>query len=740
MKTTSDPIKSLLRKGGMAWAAIMLAGMAVGQADTTTVNALEGLSLKDLLDVKIVSVSKKSESLFGAPLSASVVTKEEIERAGCTSIMEALRLVPGMIVRETTNGNYDVQMRGVYSGPNPQFDGNSVTSLVMIDGRPIFNYFKGGTFWETLPVDLNDVEKIEVVRGPSGALYGPNAVAGVINIITRQIADEGFYAVANSRQGSFQTFINNASLGYRSKKWSAIVSGNYQHRNRTQSSLYEFMRDQWFNEPEYMLTVLGDTVEEANKIYFQPRLAMEKYAGNIFVNYESSKNTAFHLSAGIQHSSVHKVFGENGVSPLTNPFSDSRYADLQANIAGFNARVSYVDGTQGPTEHNGDKYDFQTVETSVEYNITRGNFSFKPGYAYRSAVYDDTKYSDTAAQTGMFNSRGRITLNAFSLRAEYNMPGDKWRFVAGISNNTFNYPDETNLSYQLAATWKMKKKHLLRAVISRTPRSSNIYDTYVHQHISFFPSGYRKYTQFQLEGYKDLTLLTAFMGELGYRGRIADGLDIDVELFGIESKNYSMNVINRSYVESVYPDTVEVIPLRPTNLPLKAFQQGVTVSLTWATGSVRVKPFITVQQTTVKNYAPYANTPDASSIILQTDPSQYNIFSGMGQSEKLKSAPAVFGGLSANYAASSKFNINLNSYYYSAHNISHATIIVFHDGVRGMDRIPAKLIVNANLSYEAIKGLHLTLSGKNLLNDKSREFFKMDPVPFMLVGGLQYSF
>jgi iron complex outermembrane receptor protein len=230
------------------------------------------------------------------------------------------------------------------------------------------------------------------------------------------------------------------------------------------------------------------------------------------------------------------------------------------------------------------------------------------------------------------------------------------------------------------------------------------------------------------------------MAELGYRGRIAKGLDIDVELFNIHSKNYSMSVINDSYIESVEPDTLEIIPLRPTNIPLTAMQHGLTVSLTYSKGPLQVKPFITVQQTSNRNYAPFANTPGASPLILQTNPAQYNIFSGMGQSAKLESAPAVFGGFSANYAVTSKFNINLNSYYYSAHTFSHATVILFHDGVRGMDRIPAKLIINATVGYEAIKGLNLTLSGKNLLNDRSREFFKMDPVPFMLVGGLQYTF
>ncbi|MBK5271896.1 MAG: TonB-dependent receptor plug domain-containing protein, partial [Bacteroidia bacterium] len=103
------------------------------QADTAKLNVYEDLSLEDLLGIKIISVSKKTELLFDAPLSASVVTKEEIRKSGCTSIMEALRLVPGMIVREQTNGNYDIYLRGMDNvPPNAPFDGNSTTTLVMI--------------------------------------------------------------------------------------------------------------------------------------------------------------------------------------------------------------------------------------------------------------------------------------------------------------------------------------------------------------------------------------------------------------------------------------------------------------------------------------------------------------------------------------------------------------------------------------------------------------------------------
>src|SRR6187549_864011 len=146
------------------------------------------LSLEELMNVPIVSASKKSETLFDAPLSSYTITRADIDKAGSTSVMEALRLAPGVIVREQTNGVYDIHIRGLdnilrYS---EDFTKSNLSTLVMIDNRPVFNHNLGGTFWEALPVDLNDVERIEIVRGPSAPLFGPNAVTGVINIITKR--------------------------------------------------------------------------------------------------------------------------------------------------------------------------------------------------------------------------------------------------------------------------------------------------------------------------------------------------------------------------------------------------------------------------------------------------------------------------------------------------------------------------------------------------------------------------
>src|SRR6187549_1458526 len=192
------------------------------------------LSLEELMNIPIESASKKEETLFDAPLSSYTITRSDIDKAGSTSIMEALRLAPGVIVREQTNGVYDIHIRGFdnilrYS---EDFTKSNLSTLVMIDNRPVFNHNLGGTFWEALPVDLNDVERIEIVRGPSAPLFGPNAVTGVINIITKRVSEGKTMVSANVQMGSPATTIANASVGKNFGKFSTIVSGNFQKRDR----------------------------------------------------------------------------------------------------------------------------------------------------------------------------------------------------------------------------------------------------------------------------------------------------------------------------------------------------------------------------------------------------------------------------------------------------------------------------------------------------------------------------
>jgi iron complex outermembrane receptor protein len=224
------------------------------------------------------------------------------------------------------------------------------------------------------------------------------------------------------------------------------------------------------------------------------------------------------------------------------------------------------------------------------------------------------------------------------------------------------------------------------------------------------------------------------MLEAGYRGSITSRLDIDVELFYIRAKNYNVPVQSHPVIELDGTDTVHETPIISTNLPLELTQRGITVSVSYGSGELQVKPFMTLQQTRTKNYAPFINTPDDG----LPGAEQNNIYSGIGKEAILKSTPAVFGGASVNYVLSSKINLNMSSYYYSAQTYYHLSNILFNDGIRGIDHINAKLLINANVLYEPVKGLHLFCTGKNILNDKSREFFRTDDIPFMLLAGVHY--
>ena len=143
---------------------------------------LTDLSLEELMDIQVITVSKREHRLFESPAAAYVLTHDDIRRAGARTIPEALRLVPGMQVARVDANKWVVTARG--------FAGLFANKLlVMIDGRSVYTPLFSGVFWEAQDVVLEDVARIEVIRGPGGTLWGANAVNGIVNIITRTAAD-----------------------------------------------------------------------------------------------------------------------------------------------------------------------------------------------------------------------------------------------------------------------------------------------------------------------------------------------------------------------------------------------------------------------------------------------------------------------------------------------------------------------------------------------------------------------
>jgi iron complex outermembrane receptor protein len=182
-----------------------IAGLAcaAASAQVVAVNSLADLSLEQLSNIEVTSVSGRAESLQDAAASIYVITSEEIRRSAAVTLPQALRLAPNLQVAQSSAGSFAIGARGF---------NNEIANklLVLVDGRTIYSALFSGVFWDSNDVMLEDVDRIEVISGPGGTLWGANAVNGVINIITRSAADT---------QGALVTATRSRAGGREAARW-----------------------------------------------------------------------------------------------------------------------------------------------------------------------------------------------------------------------------------------------------------------------------------------------------------------------------------------------------------------------------------------------------------------------------------------------------------------------------------------------------------------------------------------
>lgn len=167
---------------GRWWPGLLAAALACAAAPARGAAELADLSLEQLGNIEITSVAKRGQRLADAAASIYVISNEQIRRAGARTLPEALRLAPNLQVARINASQYAISARG----------GNGSTAnklLVLVDGRSIYTPLYSGVFWDAQDVLLEDVERIEVISGAGGTLWGANAVNGVINVISKRAAD-----------------------------------------------------------------------------------------------------------------------------------------------------------------------------------------------------------------------------------------------------------------------------------------------------------------------------------------------------------------------------------------------------------------------------------------------------------------------------------------------------------------------------------------------------------------------
>lgn len=182
----------------------------------------DDLSLEDLTKTEISSVSRRNQSLSNVPAAAFVITAEDIRRSGALALPDVLRMVPGIQVAQIDSGRYAVTARG--------FNGRFANKLqVLIDGRSVYHPFFSGTVWEYDPIPLEDIERIEVIRGAGAAMWGVNAVNGVINIISRHSRKQtgGMVAATIGTNGQGQLYTRAGGSLDADTSWKLSAQGRH---------------------------------------------------------------------------------------------------------------------------------------------------------------------------------------------------------------------------------------------------------------------------------------------------------------------------------------------------------------------------------------------------------------------------------------------------------------------------------------------------------------------------------
>jgi iron complex outermembrane receptor protein len=456
---------------------------------------LAHLSLEELMNVEVTSVSKRAEKLSGAPAAISVITADELRRSGATSLPEALRLVPGMEVARVDSHNWAVSARGF----NDLF-ANKL--LVLMDGRSVYTPLFSGVHWDVQDALLEDIERVEVIRGPGATLWGANAVNGVINIITRSAKDT---------QGLMLT----GGGGTEEQGFAGVRYGGKLGENA-----YFRVYGKYFNRDDQVLPDGTDSNDRWN---------VER--GGFRVDWDASTDNHFTLQSDLYSGRLNQTFFLPSPNP---PYAQTNRSNVDVNGGNLLGRWSrsfsersdlnlqvYYDRTvrNGPVLNE----DRDAIDIDLQHHFLLGerhDLVWGGGYRVSSDELDST-------YTATFNPDQR-TVQLFSLFAqdEITIVPDRLRLTLG---SKFEHNDFTGFEYQPGGriSWTPTDRQTVWASISRAIRTpSQAEDDIQLRQVTSTPG-----VQALIQGSREFDSEELLAYEVGYRWRPLDRITLDAAAF-----------------------------------------------------------------------------------------------------------------------------------------------------------------------------------------------------------------
>ncbi len=454
---------------------------------------LRELSLEELLEFEITSVSKKPESLAEAAAAVYVLTGEDIRRAGATSLPDALRLVPGLMVARVDAHTWALSSRG--------FSSTTANKLeVLLDGRSLYTPLFSGVFWDVQDSYLQDVDRIEVIRGPGATLWGANAVNGVINILTRD---------ARNSQGSV------VLLGGGSEE-----RGYAAARHGMQVGEDSFLRvyGKYYNRDDSELPNGVDAVDQSRMLRAGFRLDRGPADGDRFTLqgdvYRGRTQTDNPLrSLGAIAPSDNELEGGNLLA---------RWTRLREAGGEHQLQVYYDRTTRDLPQVFAEDRDI--FDLDYQQRLPAGSrHEVVWGLSYRLSS-DDVVNTDLLSWTPA--SRDLQTFGAF-VQDEVSLKRDRLRLTFG---SKFEHNDYTGFEVQPSVRWlwKLDDDRALWGAVSRAVRSPSRLDRDIRFNIALSEA---PPTSFALLGGADFESEVLYAYELGCRSRPRPTFSIDLALF-----------------------------------------------------------------------------------------------------------------------------------------------------------------------------------------------------------------
>ncbi len=471
---------------------------SVQKLTLASVSDLTELSLEELMEVEVTSVSRKKQMLSEAAAAVYVISQEDIRRSGATSIPEVLRLVPGLQVARINSNKWAVTSRG--------FNGLFANKLlVLIDGRSVYTPLFAGVRWDAQDTLLEDVERIEVIRGPGGTLWGANAVNGVINIITKS---------AKRTQGALVS----GGGGDQERGFGAVRYGGALGRGA-----YMRLYARYFDRDDFEDALGGDAGDR-----------WKMYRGGFRMDWDVSGRDALTLQGDVYDGeagqsislpslsppsvvAVEEDFDTSGGNVLTRwgwTFSDSSDLALQL----------YYDHTRRTDLNLVERRDTYDVDFQHRFPLPGGQ-EVVWGLGYR---YTRDRTEGTFAVSFDPGRRSDELWSAF-VQDEMHFLDDRLRIILG---SKFEENDYAGFEAQPNARvlWKPARDHTLWAAVSRAVRTPSRSDTDIRINFDIFAVPGAPPTLLSIFG-SDIESEDLLAYEIGYRGEPSERLSVDMAAF-----------------------------------------------------------------------------------------------------------------------------------------------------------------------------------------------------------------